>query len=254
MATLYCRPTDIKTADATISLTSGTVNSSFPLTNIQDLNPAKPTKTTGTAATFRATFGAPVVLEMVSFGPHNLAGATVTLTNGAGLSRPITIPSNREDGLSVNPFDDFSAVAQATRTSTTWDLVITGAAANIAIGEWQLIATKRTLDIRWGVEDTEDHRTIVHETDYGAKLKYWLGVSQRSLRAKVNRESERANLLSLIRSAQGQYKAFILILDSSVNDAWLVDLATDAREFTREHTNITDVDLGFVELQRGLAL
>lgn len=252
MPCYYARPSDNIIASATISLTVGAVDTNYPLTNIQDGIPAKPAKTTGTAATFRATYGVAQTLEMTSFGPHNLAGATVTLTNNAGFSQVITVPANREDGLSINPFLDFSTLAN--RTATQWNLVISGASANIAIGEWQLITTRRTLQLLWGLKDTETHRTIIHPTDYDAKLKYWMGTAQRHFIGRVNRETNRADILSLIRSAQGQYQGFVLVPESTVNEAFLVDLTTDERTFTRIHHNASDVELEFCEIQRGLAL
>lgn len=261
MYRLYCRASDIITDQATISLTVGAVNAAFPLANIQDRRPGKPTKTTGTTATIRATFGAPVVLEMVSFGPHNLAGATVTLTNNSGLSVSMPVAANYESGLSRNPFLDLTSILLATRTASQWNLVITGAAANIAIGEWQLITTKRALNI-WpatgggtGAGEGQRFRTVTIPTDYDDdSMKYSFGVKRRTFTCRIRLESERAAMLSLHDDAKGSFRSFLFVPDSSVNDAHLVT-APDELTFTRQlPTPITEVDIEFLEVQRGVAL
>lgn len=254
---ICCRPTDNLIGNATLSLATGSADSDYPLTNLQDGNPAKPAKTTGTSAIIRATFSPAVVLELVSFGPHNLQSATVTLTNNNGFSHVMTVPVNREDGLSVNPFLDLTPLASAsTRTASQWNLDISNASAPIAIGDWQLIQTKRTIEILLGAQEAEAHRSIVHQTDYGVKLKYWLGVAQRRIHGTVLLDRDWASYLSLMRSAQGQYKNFLLIMDSDVNDAMVVDLMVDERAVTwiTPDSEIGQLDVDFLETQRGVAL
>ena len=56
---LYCRPSDIVTAAATLSLTAGTANANFPLANLQDGIPAKPFKAIQPGAPFFFKLKAP---------------------------------------------------------------------------------------------------------------------------------------------------------------------------------------------------
>jgi hypothetical protein len=254
MATIYNRVSDNVAPNATLSLTSGTVNGSYPLANLVDGNPAKPAKTTGTTAIIRAAFAAPQAIDIVAFGPHNLAGATVSIQNESGLNQAIAIPANTEDGLSVNPFVDLTGITLATRTGQNWDLHISGAANPIAIGEYMLIATKRTMPILWGVVESEDFPSLTIETDFKSLMKYWLGVKQRTVHVTINDDTFRSDYYSLIRSAQGQYKAILFVPDSSVNDALFVDLSQDSHDLTRSQPNVSDIQLTFRELQRGLAL
>jgi hypothetical protein len=249
---LYCLPTDIATASATLSLTAGAAASGYPLTNLADGNPAKPFKATGTSCTIKATFSAPTTLRAISFGPHNLAGATVVLSNNGGMgSTPVTIPADREDGLSVNPFLAFDA-----STATEWTLAISGAAADVAIGEVQLIVQMRVMELLLGAYENEAHPSITHVTDYGVKLKYPLGISQRRVHGTVLLDSDVATFLTLMRTARGQNASFLLVMDSDVNDALLVDLMTDERSVTwiTANSEIGQIDLDFLEVQRGLAL
>lgn len=249
---LYALPTDIVTAAATLSLTAGAANAAFPLTNLQDGNPAKPFKATGTSCTIRATFGGATTLRGISFGPHNLAGATVAISNNGGMgSTAIPIPANREDGLSVNPFLQFTPSA-----ATQWSLAISGAAANVAIGELQLIVQFHAIELLLGAQESEKHQTIVNVTDYGVKLKSWLGVAQRRVHGTVLLDSDIATFLTLIRSAKGQYSNLLLAMDADVNDAMLVDLMTDERSVSwiTPNSEIGNLDLDFLEVQRGVAL
>ena len=60
---LYARPSDSILSTATVSLPVGTPNSSYPLVNLYDGRPDKPTKTTGTTATIRAVFGGATIIK-----------------------------------------------------------------------------------------------------------------------------------------------------------------------------------------------
>lgn len=250
---LICLPTNIKTADATLSIVAGSAaNANFPLTNLQDGRPAKPFKSVGMSCTIRATFSGSVTLRAISLGPHNLAGATLALSNNGGMSStPIPIAANREDGLSVNPFLQFAASA-----ATQWDLAISGASAPIAIGELYLVVQMDTIELLLGAQEAESHKTITTPDDYGGRMKYWLGVAQRRVHGTVLVDNNIATLRTLFRSAQGQFKSFLLVMDSSVNEAYPVDLMTDERSVSwiTPNSEVGQIDLDFLEVQRGVAL
>lgn len=66
---------------------------------------------------------------------HNLtpgSSSVLTLTNSAGLSQAITIPALMANGLPHPVAYNFSALAN--RTSTVWNLVISGNATNVQLG------------------------------------------------------------------------------------------------------------------------
>lgn len=249
---LICLPSSIVTANATLSLTAGTANAAFPLDNLKDGNPAKPFKATGTSCTIRATFGGSTTLRGIAFGPHNLAGATVAISNNGGMgSTSFPIPANREDGLSTDPFLQFTA-----SSATQWTITITGAAANVAIGELYLIVSFQTIELLLGAQEAEAHKTIAHQTDYGNKTVLWLGVSQRRVRGTVQLNNNIATYLSQARDARGQTRPFILIMNAVVNDAMCVDLTTDERTVTWQTpaSELGLLELEFLERQRGPAL
>lgn len=253
MATLYCRPSDIKTDTATITLTVGTADSAYPLTNLYDRLAHTVFKGTAGSATIHIVFAGSTTLQGIAFINHKLAGATVTVTNAAGFSRVVAIPATPQDGYPLDPFDDWRYLANT--ASTTWDIAITGAATVVAIGELLLIQTLRTITVAAKtVEDIETHRTRLLTTDYGVRLKGSFGVRQRVYRVRVFRDSYRNDVLALQRDAKGAYKNFVFILDSTANDALYVDLTEDTRSIERDGTIVISAELILTQQQNGLAL
>lgn len=260
MSTLYCRASDIVTANATLALTAGTADANYPLTNINDSNAATVFKSTGTNATIQATFGSPQTLQGLAIVNHNLTGATVTVTNGAGFNQSFAIPAKPEDGLTLDPWMDYRSLANT--SSTVWTVTITGAATVVAIGELVLIATLRSIEMLIGtggaVQDAESHQAIVLQTDYGVRLRYGFGVRQRRWVFNVfptAANTFRADILSLQRDARGPLKNFLFIFDSTVNDAVYVDLTVVEHVFQRGPLLAQSIiQLQLTEQQKGLAL
>jgi len=250
MSTLYCRPSDIITDSATVSLTAGTADSVYPLTKLYDRNAASVFKTTGTSCTIHVVFGSSKTLQGIQFVNHKLAGCTVTVTNGAGFSRGITIPATPQDSLPLDPWDDWRTLAN--NAHTTWDIAISGAATVVAIGELNLIQTLRTVTLERAVEDGEAHASSIAMTDYGVRLKYSFGVRQRTFRVRPFWESFRADFLALQRDAKGAHKNFVFVLDSRVNDSLYVDLTDDTRTITRDIA--PGMEWILTEQQKGLPL
>ena len=249
---LYGKYSDNVCPSATLSLTVGAANASYPLTNLQDLKPNTPFKATGTSATIRATFGAGKALQAVGLVWHNLYGLTITVTNNAAMaSQSLVVPAVSDDGLPVNPWLDLRTV---TTSATQWNFEITGAAANIAIGELILIETVRTMPIRWGVEVVERHPAIVHRTDYHVPLIYGMGVRYRVLTGDITRASELAALKALHRDARGTRYPWWFVLDSDVNDAMFVHF-DDASEWAHQREyNQSPSSVTIEEVCPGLAL
>jgi hypothetical protein len=233
---------------------AGSVDSAYPLTNLYDLRPWLVAKATGTSITYRATFGIAQALDAIAF--INTNATAIQVTNGAGLSLAVTIPSTPEDTLHLDPWIDLREAASA--SSTTWDIALTGPTA-VALGLPVLVESLRDIQIQWEPQpvDLESHGTIVHSTDYGVKLKFGLGVRGRGLRGKVRGENVRADMLTLERDARGQLYSFLLIRDDDSNDAMWVDLTTDQRELmyvaptSTEGEYVHDMPVEFTEQQKG---
>lgn len=249
---LITRPSDIKSP--TWSVTAGANAALYPLANLSDRLAHTVAKSTGTTITYRATFGGAQALEAIAF--INTDATAIQVTNGAGLSEAVVIPSTPGDGLHLDPWIDLRDLANV--SSTTWDFALTGP-SGVAMGEILLIETLRALEILWSPtpSDREQHPTIVQRTDRGVKWKYGFGERARGLRGTVRGESVRADLLALERDARGGLRNFLLIPDDDTNDALFVDLATDVREFlyTAPGYNggfVHDLALDFEEQQKGI--
>lgn len=252
MSTLIARPSDIITDSGTVSLTAGTANSVFPLTNLYDRNAASVFKSTGTSATIQVVYGASKTLQGIALINHNLTGATVTVTNAAGFSKVLAIPAAVEDALTLDPWDDYRGLANT--SSTTWTVTITGAATVVAIGELLLIQTLRTIEVYQFPEDVEAHPTNTKVTDYQVRLSYGMGVRARRYELELVNEKQRAGLVSLERDARGGLRHSLFILDSRLNDAMYADILNEERSITRKPPNAMHAELILAECQKGLAL
>lgn len=247
---LYCRPSDILTPSATITVTSGTEDSNYPRTNLNDRKAYTVAKGTGTGITFKAAFGASKTLQAIAC--VNTNATAITLTNAAGLSQSISIPTTPEDGHPLDPWIDLREVANT--SSDQWSVALTGP-SGVGLGELLLVETVRTLPIRWGLTEQDEHRTSTQSTDYGVRLIYGMGVRQRRVGGALVLLStaDRAALLSLVRDAGSRYP-FLLVLNSSVNDALYVEIDGDASAIVRAYPQLSTSDIAFVEQQKGLAL
>lgn len=253
--TLVGLPSNLKTP-ATVSLTAGTAAAAFPVTNLKDGMARTPFKATGTSCTIRAHFAAPVTLEGFVLSFHNLAGATVALSNPAGLNQAVTIPANSEDGHCIDPWLDLRGVANA--TDDDWDLTISGAAANVAIGELVFVGTWSLLLLDRGADVAEDHPAIVHPTDYHPHAHVYRKATRvRYFAATTADEVTTAIIRSLHRGAKGPYTPFPLIPDLSINDALYGHLSASRhseQEAGPRGSGWRPTSLAFVESPRGLAL
>ena len=81
MATLYCRPSDIVTDSATVTLAAGTADAAYPLTSLYDRKAHTIFKATSNACTPRATFGGAQTIQACALIHHNLPTATVARGN-----------------------------------------------------------------------------------------------------------------------------------------------------------------------------
>jgi len=252
----YCRPSDNLTPSATLSLTAGTEAGAFPLTNAQDRIARTVFKSTGTSCTIRSHWSAPVTIEGLSLHYHKLAGATVTVTNPAGFSRALTIPANTADGHCLDPWDDYRTLANV--TDDDWDIVITGAATVVAIGEIVWWQTVREAILDRGAVGDENQPAVVHAGDYHPRINaYRMGTRVRAFRGHIVPADVAADILTLSRGAQGVMLPFALVPDSTVNDALFGHLATTRHTFLESYprgSGARETDLEFAEALRGLAL
>jgi hypothetical protein len=252
---LYSKYSDLLSGD-TVSITAGSEDADFPKENITDFLSRTVGKFTGATGTYRRTFGAPVAPEAAIF--LNTNATAIQLTNGAGLSEAVTIPSAPEDGLRLDPWIDLRGLANG--TSTTWNAALTAGSA-AALGEFILVSALRELEVLFTPSPSEDewHPDIHHETDGGVDLLYGIGVRARSGTLSVRGTGVRAALLSLQRAQMGRVRPWIFIPNESLNDAMFVHLmstptrivpiAFGASDFS---TYLSDGTISVKEQQKGI--
>lgn len=214
---VYLRPSGNLTSSGTVSLTAGAAATDYPLTYLYDLDPAYPFKATGTSCTIQIVFGAPTLLECIALINTNLAGATVTITNNAGLNQALVIPAITLGARTRNAWKDLRGLANT--TATTWTITITGASANVAIGELVMGDELREAELAWGVKYRATHKMIEHRTHYHVPIKFNLDSRYRTFTGTAARDSEVAAELELLNEdSMGGYLGWLFILDEEAND------------------------------------
>lgn len=227
--TLYARPSRNVAPNATWTVTAGTLDTGYDADAVADLAPASAVLAEGTSLTLRATFISAQTLVGIAIVNHNFAQgspyASVTLTNGAGLSVPLTVPDDYENGLPRGFYEDFTA--SANRTSTVWNIVITGNAEPVAVGEIVLLTSWDT-DIEFLVDTVDDEEyvpTIRHRTHAGVRMVYKPQVAWRTFRGEVFAEDDGVSLQTLARDCEQAGENFVWIPESDINEAFFVHFA-----------------------------
>lgn len=250
-STLYGLFPNCKSYGASWSLTVGSADSAFPLTNLNSVYPHLVSKTTGAAATYRGTISS-AAIQGIAIINCNLAGLTLTITNNGGMaSQSLVIPAAPADGVSLNGFVDLRAVTTA---ATQWNVAISGAAANIAVGKILLYSALGTMLIRWGVRVAEKKPTRVFRTEYDIALGSRKAVRYRTFLPSLNRETQRAAYTTLRRGSEGPTQPFLFILDHMVNDPAYVWFPDDEWEHERLVELASPWSDRMEEMNPGLAL
>jgi hypothetical protein len=261
---VYCRPTDIVTANAAI--TASAADSGYPPSLLGNKNPAHPAKLTTTSGWFLFTFTAAQILAMVALIQHNLdAGLAVYLQANSSdswasppLSVAFTIPAIRADNFRWNVYLDLSAVSP--RTYKYWRVYVSGTNSyNVAIGEVLLIATKRTLSPNIEASFTRElnHPVIEHKTDANVPTIYDLGIQWETIHATIkNTETGADDQETLFRSAGGRSQPFLFIQDPGTTEPLYVRRLDSKFNITFPWTNRARQEHSFdlEECGRGLWL
>ncbi len=226
--------------------------------NLFSGNPSRPAKLTTTSGYWEKVYSSPIAVIGAAVIYHNFdAGLDVTIEGGSGSPGPFSesfvIPTHREDGWTISPWVLFDSV----QTWDTWRLSVNGTnSLPLNVGRLILFGAIRELasDVRWGVEEVEDHQVIAHETELGVEPGiYNLEGPRRSFAGEFALlNTSAAELISLHRSARNRVRPWLLIPDQAVNDAWYVRFADTTWSRTREAPNHNIFPYRVRELSRGL--
>lgn len=237
---------------ATFSMTSE--DPAYPAINGNNRNPIDPLKATATSTVITMTFPSNITLDGILIANHNLVGSAATLSNLAGTpySQALTIPARTADGQCTNIWRDTRT--DSNRTDEVWKLTITGASANVAIGEIALVTSLVELPWRPGARFGEDHPDFAITTEMESILRYDSGIRIRWARGPLVLDTDRAVIYALWQALKGRNVPFVFVPDLAVNDGWYVHMERPTIEWARTAPGLSPHEFGVRELSMGLVL
>lgn len=265
-AIVYDLPTDKVTG--TWAQDGGTLNASYPLTNIDNDQPWLPTIFTINPTRIKIDFGTAKRVDLVSFIHCNFDAAAVikvemNATDSWGapsLTTTVVIPTVGEDGMPGNPFVDLTGVAGYSVGGYRWlSIKIQSSQSTLlSLGLVRLTSTKRTVtnNVQDGVRVKERQPVIEHGTEGGVQLAYARGIRERTIEGAIQTsDAGIAALLTSWRATKGRTSPFLLVFDPTVNEAIFVKWGSSPEvAFDRTYTflNLNDMPVSWVEVGRGL--
>jgi hypothetical protein len=252
MATaLVSRYSDILSYGATWSLTAGTINSAFPLANLNDVRADYVAKLAETSGTFRGTI-ASTALQAVAFVNCNRPGATITVTNNNAMaSQSLLIPAAPSDNIGISGILDIRAVTTA---ATQWNFAIPVGTGPVAVGKILLISNLRQFLIRSRPKFRDTSPRILRRTSSGTALGYPKGTRYRGLEFQLMRESERSAYELLRRGSVGPSQPHVIWPKLTLNDFLYSFFPKDDWQHERESEPVTTWTDEVEEMNPGVSL
>lgn len=259
---VYAHPADNVAATGTASVNTGTINSAFPVTLVNDSAPSTFAKFSTTAASIVIDLGVAKQIDLGAVIGHNLDG-TVTLQGNAtnvwtAPTVSIVMPALGQDadGFWKNRWVDVAATyGTGARTLRYWRVLVAANTALISIGEiWLSIKYSLVQNIDWGVVEIDESPTVVQRTDAGVRLSYSYGHRLRRFDCELVDITD-ANA-ALIRTwwlnSRGAARSFVIIPEGDEGEIMQVAFAEAPLSQTRGFLNQRSISLSFEELSRGI--
>jgi hypothetical protein len=240
MAFLYVRPDEAWSLSGTVTTTAGATDSDYTDDWIVDGRVGRPARsTTGTVTWSIAASSGEVGLVAVCN-----CNSDVNATIGGGVSGTVTAGALQPNGIRLNGFQTFTPA-----NITTLTVGFSGAADDVVLGE--LIAGKyRTIraprfDSDWEIDD---YRLNV-DAEFGSINPHDRGLESRKITGfNFYTTADRDLILAWYRAQRAASKPSLIVPDSDVNDAWVVQLLTP--KYQRAGADSWRVELTFVESPR----
>lgn len=231
----YFRPSDNVAPNATVT-TSGTEDSSYPLTNIADLTYAKlaaPAKLTGTSGAFILDFGSAQRVDYVVLWHNFDAGLAVSVQMHASnswasptVTTSPTIPVKRADGYTRKVGVNLRSVSGYSTGGFRYLRINVSGTNSVPVGLKVLaFSSVRQLsaDFQWGVQDDDNQVGIDMATDAGVPWAYDLGSAPRVLRGSaLLSDTDAEAVREWHRACGGRAKVTAIVPEPSGTDVWLV--------------------------------
>lgn len=261
---IYALWTDEIGHSATVTVSTATADANYPITNVQNNDPANVFLTSSSSTVVDIDFdnASAVDCKLISLHHHNIPAGTVCpvwrgATQGATtLASSITIATYPNTGLPLPQFVDLTGLGAY--GNYRWTRVrVPSLAQKVGIGTIGLWNAKRQ-DVRnlmFPFDEPESHPHRVFPTGYGHKRRSPLGIRLRSKDGRIATTSEDyAQFMAWFRYWANTANPFLWILDPAVDDAWLADFTEDTIVPSLMSTNIRTVPVGIEERACGFAI
>lgn len=229
---LYTHPDDNIAPNATVTVQTGTADSSYPVANATDVSYAKiaaPSKLTGVTGAWQMDYGSAVTKQGFLLW-HNFYGAlavslqanTAASWASPAFSKALTIPPKRADGSTVKVFIDLRPFLST--GYRYWRLNVSGSNTDAIGVKWLAFSQLRSLtrNMRWGYSVTRRAPGIRMATDALVPWAYSLGPGPRRLSAELIPTS--ADVIALdewFRASDGSATPSVMVPIPSSGDGWL---------------------------------
>lgn len=275
----YFHPADNVAASATVSWSSGTAVTDYPVTNATAFTQevlAFPALIEETSGILLGDFGSAQRADLVMLWLNGDEGldvffemnATDVWTSPTVLTS-VTMPAKRADGFVRKVFIDLRSVSGYSTGGFRFFRIRIQSANSEAIGlKFMIFDRIRQLpdDFQWGVADTQHAVGITMKTDVGYRWTYDLESAPRSLKGSLLKTDAAAELVrEWVRAAAGGVKLVGVIPEpeQAVPDFWLCYLSVDGFQLqqpavtvfshgtTREFTDVNRLVIGIEEAAHG---
>lgn len=241
---LYIRADEVATRNATVTTTVGATDSDYTDDWLCNGKPNVPARATNGTVTWSLAFSS-ASIDAVVVANHNIdGGATITL--GGGLTATPTAPAARKNSI---PYNALYYPGTTAAGVTGFTVGVAANSANVTIGE-----------VMAGPVRSFPGRGLLLESPSGSNLRRGNGRQSLSVNPYddatasrvwqsevIGTASERDDMMAAFEAQRNASRPMVFIPDSSVNDAWLVEMGEPSWTVVGTFYRIT---LTFTEIPR----
>ena len=267
---IYTYPSDEIGSAATITLTTGTADSNYPVTNVGTPSPAFPFLSTipapssASAVDILWDHGSAVDAKIFSLHHHNIpAGTDVRFQRNAAnvwvapsMDVAVTISTFPNTGL-PDPFA-VDLTAQAGYGSYRYSrLHVPSLSQLVGVGSALIWSAKRQdlRALRFPIRPQEQHTTRKFRTSHGVFNRYRLGVRLRQVEGVIrNTNADFSTWLAWFRAARGDFGSFLYWLDLTTSIGWIANFGEDTSDVEYSAYNVSPAHVVIEEMSSGPAL
>lgn len=232
----YFHPADNVAPNATWSITLGSVDTEYPLTNLYNFeyaNLANPTKLIGNTGTFLANFGSAQRIDAVMIW-HNFDAALaytikMNATNSWGsptVSFSGAAPTKRADDYTKKIYKDLTGVSGYSTGGFQYLQIDVTGTNSVPLGLKVMVFSRirqTSRNFNYGVRWTENHISIDMATDAMFPWAYDLGSAPRQIRANMHAtDADVEAIREWFRACGGRSKITGFVPDPTSADFYLV--------------------------------